>query len=233
MLTVCWSPKGGSGTSVVAVALALQVAAAGDDCLLVDLAGDHPAILGVPPAERQGLTDWLSAPDDVPIDALRSLEVPVVDRLHALPRGGSAREGCRAERLELAAALFAGSGTSVVVDAGSGVDDGRWWPASSTTVTVVRSCYLALRRLTTGLPGIAGSPSAGPVAGDRIVLIEEAGRALTRRDVVAAIGDVAVALPWDPAVARAVDAGLLAHRMPRSLRRLRALIPATTSGAVS
>jgi hypothetical protein len=230
VLTVCWSPKGGSGTSVVAVALAQQVAAAGDDCLLVDLAGDHPAILGLPSADRPGLTDWLSASDDVPVDALRSLEVPVVERLHALPRGGSGGERCRTARLELAAALFATSSVSVVVDAGSGVETPRWWPASATTITVVRSCYLALRRLTSG---VADARDRGPVSdADRIVLIEEAGRALTRRDVVAAVGDVAVTLPWDPAVARAVDAGLLTQRMPRSLRRLRGLIPATSSGRV-
>ena len=88
MLTVCWSPKGGSGTSVVAAALAVQTAAAGRECLLVDLAGDQPAILGLPSTDGQGLTDWLTAPD-VPVDALRSLELPVADRLRILPRGRS------------------------------------------------------------------------------------------------------------------------------------------------
>lgn len=46
MLVVCWLPKGGVGTSVVAAALALRAAADGTETLLVDLAGDQPAILG-------------------------------------------------------------------------------------------------------------------------------------------------------------------------------------------
>jgi hypothetical protein len=36
---------------------------------------------------------------------------------------------------------------------------------------------------------------------------------------------VRVRVPLDPAVARAVDAGLLAGRRPRALRRLAALVP--------
>jgi Cellulose biosynthesis protein BcsQ len=220
VLTVCWSPKGGSGTSVVAAALAVQIATGGQECLLVDLAGDQPSILGLPSTDGQGLTDWLAASDDVPFDALRSLELPVAERLRILPRGRAGSDACSSERLDLAAALFATSAASVVIDAGSGISVERWWPASAVTVTTVRACYLALRRLA------AEKVSAG----DRIVLVEEAGRALTRGDVRAAVGEVAVHLPWDPAVARAVDAGLLAHRMPRSLHRLRVLVPATTAG---
>lgn len=220
MLTVCWSPKGGSGTSVVAAALAVQTAAAGHECLLVDLDGDQEALLGLPTTTGEGLVDWLGAPEGVPVDALRALEVPVADRLRLLPHGTSRATAFPSGRLQLAAGLFESSVASVVLDAGSGPGIGRWWPASASTVTVVRSCYLALRRLTDGVA----------MEGDRLVLIEEAGRALSRRDVGAAVGDVAVHLVWDPAVARAVDAGLLAHRMPRSLRHLRALRPVATGG---
>ncbi len=221
MLTVCWSPKGGSGTSVVAAALALQTAVAGHDCLLVDLDGDQPAILGIAPTAGPGLSDWLAASDDVPSDALRSLEVPVHEGLRLLAKGQT-DDTPRRGRLDLAGALFDTSATSVVVDAGSGNDVDRWWPASATTVTVVRACYLALRRLV----------DRHDVVGDRIVLVDEAGRALNRRDIAAAVGEVALCLPWDPAVARAVDAGLLAHRMPRSLRRIGSLTPAATGGRV-
>ncbi|MEZ5168107.1 MAG: hypothetical protein R2695_17080 [Acidimicrobiales bacterium] len=90
-----------------------------------------------------------------------------------------------------------------------------WCPGPARRVAVIRTCYLGLRRLRT-----AGGP------GDRVVLIEEPGRALTRRDVVAALGSVDVTLRADPAVARSVDAGLLATRLPRSLRGLQALVPA-------
>src|SRR5690606_18110953 len=82
-------------------------------------------------------------------------------------------------------------------------------------VLVVRSCYLALRRCV-----------AAKLRADEVVLVEEVGRALTPRDVEEVIGvPVRVRVPVDPAVARAVDAGLLPNRRPRSLRRLAALVP--------
>ena len=55
----------------------------------------------------------------------------------------------------------------------------------------------------------------------RLVVIEEPGRALRADDVAAAVGvPVWRRLTADPAVARSVDAGLLAVRLPRSLRGL-------------
>jgi hypothetical protein len=51
-----------------------------------------------------------------------------------------------------------------------------------------------------------------------IVLVDEPGRALTSTDVERALGVGVVAeVRLDPAVARAVDAGLLIARLPRSL----------------
>ena len=56
------------------------------------------------------------------------------------------------------------------------------------------------------------------LAASGIVLVHEPGRALTARDVERSLGAPVVAeLHYDPAVARAVDAGLLAARLPRSL----------------
>jgi hypothetical protein len=54
--------------------------------------------------------------------------------------------------------------------------------------------------------------------------VREPGRALGAADVEAVLGvDVTAEVPWDPAVARAMDAGLLATRLPtvlvRALRR--------------
>ena len=63
MVTVCWSPKGGSGTTVVAASLALVLAQREGGALLVDLAGDVPAALGMPEPSGQGAVDWLAAPD--------------------------------------------------------------------------------------------------------------------------------------------------------------------------
>jgi len=208
---VCWSAKGGSGTSVVAAALALKSAEGGQETLLVDLDGDQPDVLGVS-ADGLGVFDWLAAGDDVPVDALSGLEVPVTPRLRLLPRGEATRPGD--DRIQLLAGLLRTGSRTVIIDAGtqSGRAEERsprWWDDIGTSVLVTRACYLALRR--------AGSPPADT----RLVLVDEPGRALTTDDVVAALGiPLWRRVGFDPAVARAVDAGLLATRRPRAFRRL-------------
>ncbi len=50
------------------------------------------------------------------------------------------------------------------------------------------------------------------------MLVDEPGRSLTAADVARAIGAPVVAeVAVDPAIARAVDAGLLAARLPRAM----------------
>ena len=52
------------------------------------------------------------------------------------------------------------------------------------------------------------------------MVVDEPGRALTTTDVERALGTPVVAdLTWDTAVARCVDAGMLATRLPQSLAR--------------
>ena len=60
MLVCFWSPKGGSGTSVIAAAAAL-VLARETDARVVDLAGDQPAVLGLAHDPVPGLLDWMRA----------------------------------------------------------------------------------------------------------------------------------------------------------------------------
>ncbi|MBA2624197.1 MAG: hypothetical protein H0U89_01090, partial [Acidimicrobiia bacterium] len=75
MLIACWSVKGGSGTTVVAAALAVVLGReAPGGSLLADLAGDVPAVLGMVDPPGPGLDDWLRAGDGVPADALGRLE---------------------------------------------------------------------------------------------------------------------------------------------------------------
>ena len=74
---------------------------------------------------------------------------------------------------------------------------------------MTRACYLALRR--------AADP---PLRPSGVVLVTEPGRALDRTDVEQVVGaPVRAEVAVDPAVARAVDAGLLASRLPRGLER--------------
>ena len=47
-MIVCWSVKGGSGTTVITAALSLMLGARSNDgACVVDLAGDLPATLGM------------------------------------------------------------------------------------------------------------------------------------------------------------------------------------------
>ena len=101
---------------------------------------------------------------------------------------------------------------------------GRWSPTAGRPTTgaglalaagaeisllVLRPCYLALRRAL-----------AAPVRPSGVVLVTEHGRSLGRRDVEDVLGvPVRAEVPVEEAVARAVDAGLLARRLPRSLDR--------------
>ena len=212
LLISCWSVKGGSGTTVVSVALSLVLASSSPDgAVLVDLAGDVPAVLGLPEPSGPGVADWLSDAEATP-DALRRLSVDATQSLSVLPWGGTAADSVRDDGERLAAALAGGS-RPVVVDCGSrlaGPGPGLAMAAAATvSLLVVRPCYLALRRAL-----------AAPVCASGVVLVREENRSLGRRDVEDVLGiPVRAEVPWDAAVARAVDAGVLATRVPRCLER--------------
>ena len=209
MLISCWSSKGGAGTTVVAASLALLLARRGPaGALLADLRGDAPAALGVPEPSSPGIAGWLAAGADVPPDALARLEEQLSDGLALLPRGHGDLEPGRADLL---AALLASDARPVVADCGAEPDGAALVVASAATrsVLVTRPCFLSLRRAL-----------LAPLRPSEVVLLAEAGRSLSRRDVEDCIGAPVVAeVSVDPAVARAVDAGLLATRLPRGLVR--------------
>src|SRR5688500_14337711 len=85
MLIACWSPKGGSGTTVTACGLAAVLARSGSSgALLADLSGDAAAVLGVAEPIGPGLAEWLSAGPDVGAAALGRLEVEAAAGLRLL-----------------------------------------------------------------------------------------------------------------------------------------------------
>lgn len=91
----------------------------------------------------------------------------------------------------------------VIHDATGPADTGR-------NLLVIRPCFMALQRaLNADLNSVDG-----------IVLVEEDGRALTEREIEDVLGvtDI-VRVPVEPAIARAVDAGLLTARVPKLLER--------------
>lgn len=206
MITLCWAAKGGSGTTVVVAACALA-----DDrpTLVVDLVGDVPMVLGLPDPDGPGIRQWLRS--DAPSDRLDRLEIPVDATTTLLPAGPSAgaTDAPTADRWAMLARHLARDGRVVVVDAGTGVPPGALAAEAERRWLVTRSCYLALR---------AAIAQRRPPTG--IVLVDEPGRTLRRADVELALGaPVVVQVLVDPAVARAVDSGLLVARLPAAYRR--------------
>ena len=228
MYVACWSVKGGSGTSVVGALAARRWAAVTDaGALLVDLCGDIPGLLGVPEPSTPGVADWLNAGDEVQIDALRRLEREAAAGLFLLHRGAGPLR--RADRAEVMVRELAAEHRAVVVDggclwraggesaggegAGGEPDDidmrRRIVAGADRSWLVTRACFLSLRRA-----------ARAPLQPSGVVLLVEPGRPLTAGDVEDVVGaPVVLRIDVDPSVARAVDAGLLATRVPAALER--------------
>ncbi len=202
---VCWSAKGGSGTTVVAAALAL-VLSQRQPAVLIDLGGDSPAALGIAEPHGPGLAEWFASPT-ADSAALSRLAVDATESLQLIPRGAAPLPALGEVHWGRLVTALAAIDATVVIDSGTGEPPRALIEAATHSLLVTRPCYLALRR--------AVATRLQPTG---IVLIDEPGRALTARDVERSLNAPVVAeLQYDPAVARAVDAGLLASRLPRSL----------------
>ena len=203
------SAKGGAGCSVTAAAVSLLFAER-EPTLLVDLAGDQPEILGLSTSvdhPGEGLDTWGASGDPSP-DALRWLEQPVTAQLGLLGSGGGVAV-MPEERLSMLAVLLRSERRRVVVDVGDHPQLLGFVANARRSVLVTRPCYVALSRARR-LP----QP-------DDIVVVAEPHRALTSGDIEAVLGAAIVAtVPYEPQIFRAVDAGLLVARLPKSLRRL-------------
>ena len=191
---------------MVSAALALTLAQRNNAAVrIVDLAGDIPSALGIAEPSGEGVTDWLQQPQRAPI---QSLQIPITARVSLLPRGTDSlmHHDLTAEHCNMLATELDTSNELTVVDAGSGHIP-QLINNATTSLLVIRPCYLALRK--------AAHLSVKPHG---IVLINEPGRSLGKRDVESVVGaPVLVELPLDPTIARCVDAGLLASRIPTML----------------
>ncbi|MGZ8762654.1 MAG: hypothetical protein ACXW2Y_04955 [Acidimicrobiia bacterium] len=215
MLCALWSPKGGSGTTTVAAACSLA-SARGGGARLADLAGDQAAMLGLASDPPTGLLDWLAAGLEAPTEALERLAVEAAPGLTLLPAGSRERSAAAPAAAEAGAALgvalrdgpvptFADLGTAADAAANAMLD------VADLGLMVVRGCYLTLRRA-------VAAPGLGATHG--IVLVDEPGRSLGAREVADVLGRPVLArVPVRSAIARAVDAGVMASRLPDPLAR--------------
>jgi hypothetical protein len=178
--------------------------------LLVDLAGDAPAVAGLADdPSTPGVSEWLQEGPLVPADGLARLEIAVGRGVALLPRG---RGPLAAERAHALAAVLASDPRPVVVDAGVITGDSVAAVVAASapdSLLVTRSCFLALRRAL-----------VAPIRPSAVVLVIEEGRALTASDIETVLGaPVRAQVMITAQVARAVDAGVLVSRLPRSLER--------------
>lgn len=213
MLTICRSSKGGTGTSTVTAGLAALTALHEDQPispLVIDLAGDLPAIFGVA-YPTSGLAEWLTRFVDhdffdLVINCGQSIRLMSSGSL-PIPEATSTLWN------RLAAVIHeeVTSGHQVFIDCGSRpIPEAvlqRTAPECCRILMVLRPCYLALRRAMSETVDAHG-----------IILVTGGGRVLTRKDVEAVLGLPVVAeVPLDPDIARRVDSGLFHSHLPKAL----------------
>jgi hypothetical protein len=164
-------------------------------------------VLGLSEPPSPGVADWLASPT-ADGAALMRLAVPANHSLDVLPLGdGTSLHTTLPDRWSALASAIGCLDQRVVVDAGVGCPPAPLIQRARASLLVTRSCYLSLRRVVA-----SGTVPTG------IVLLSEPGRALSATDIEQAVGAPVVAqVPYDPAISRAVDAGLLAARLPSSL----------------
>lgn len=214
MTTSFWSVKGGVGVSTVAAMFAIARASRAEPSLIVDFAGDQPALLGLPDPVGPGVTEWCATPNRSS-DALARVSTEISVDLSLLHRGAD-RWG-ETEPGQLHQALRA-QNQHVMIDAGRA--DHPFTQAvvaqSEHRLLVLRCCYLALH-----------AARSLPIEPTGIVLVRERGRSLGPADAEAVTAAPVVAeIALDPAIARCIDAGLIARRLPRALLRNLAKAPA-------
>ncbi len=212
MLVCFWSPKGGSGTSVVAAAAGVLLARR-SPARIADLTGDQPAVLGLAHDPSLGLRDWLRAGPQAPTEALERLAIACGSSLTLLPAGSGSFAGVPPESGAALAVALQATAETTMCDAGrlDAEPLAALAEIADANVVVVRGCYLALRRA-------VHHPMIEHAHG--VVLVDEHGRSLGARDVEDVLGlPVLAAIEAKAVVARAVDAGTLTTRMPDLLAR--------------
>lgn len=210
MLVVCWSPKGGSGTSVVATGLAIASTRRTSESrtVIVDLAGDIPPILAMGDVPL-GVAEWIAQPTAFD---LSDLLIECSSKLSVLPRGNSALPETTSgawSRLSLELESMSSKGTTVIVDSGIAPTPHELRPLVMRDYIVIRPCYLALRRARL----VEHSSHSA-------IVVREPNRVLVSADIESVLGlPIAAEVSLTSDVARRIDAGIVSTRPPSSLMK--------------
>lgn len=196
-LTALWSPKGGSGSSVLAAHLAATLASFGLRSLLLDLDfdnADQTAILGIR-GETKTFADLMRVVDELSPAAVESVVFHHPDGFRvALSPGVPGESGLvKASDVLKAIAALRDSADHSLADLPSGYGDLVFALAEEATrlVLVVTPDLLALRRAREAMRGFrAGGIETGKF---EVVLNHAYGRDVTASDVEAVIGRPVVA----------------------------------------
>lgn len=206
MFIIFTSPKNGNGITVTAASYALLSALRGSRTVLIDLCGDQPAALGMPEPTSAGIHDWLSEDSSGDATQLLSMGREATNGLLVIHRGAQFITG--EPRWSALGEAIASLPYTMIVDAGVGHLPHELTQVATKVITVVKPCYLSLRRATQ-LP----TPTS-------IYVVKEEGRALTVKDVGHVLNaPIEAEIPYEPAISRAVDAGLLPSRVEQLLGR--------------
>ena len=210
-ITCVYSHKGGQGVTSIAAATATLITDRHHHTLLIDTGHDAAAVLGEREPSGPGLTDYLA---DTTI-TLADITTSVTEGFDLIHVGDEPR------LFDTSTYGLVTGGLDhydhVIIDIAP--DAHQWTRHANISVLVTRPCYLALRHAT----GHTRRP-------DHVVVVNEPGRTLNFADIAAVTGTpVTAATCYDPIIARAIDAGILATRIPRSLARdLKPLVDAIT-----
>ena len=194
--------KGGQGVTTIAAALATLTAQAQHRTLLIDTGHDLAAVLGINEPDTPGLGNYLTPTNHI---TLADITTTITDHLDLINLGDTNPTFDTSTYGLITGALD--HYDTVIIDTSPAAH--RWTRHADHTLLVTRPCYLALRHATGKVP-----------RPDHLVVITEPGRALNTADIEAVTGTpVTATIPHDTAIARAIDAGLLTTRLPRTLTR--------------
>lgn len=197
----CWTVKGGSGGTVFASSFALALAKRHGKACIVDFGGDVPSVLGMAEPTSRGVRDWLALPQR-DLHEYAGLHVQATAELSVVPAGTAVSfdEDALGDLVSAAA-------PNTVLDFGTLQPPESIRDSVRADWLVIRPCYLALRR--------AARLRVRPQG---VVVVREDGRSLTSRDIQSVVGAPVIGeISVSDGVARSVDAGLLATRLPKQL----------------